>query len=191
MPEQLDRMNVLYADQKYFQTAAEKILKRSEEKYGTGLTMSANDGILSEKDVYAIDQYKKSGVSYPLNEALRTDAPLTDTQKKITHDLDQALLKLPTYQGTVYRSLTSSMMGDFEGFKKRYIPGAAVIETAFTSSSADGVYDESMDVQMIIQSKHGRDMRIYNPLEQEVLFRRGSIFMVDKVEGNTIWLTEI
>lgn len=184
-------MKVLYPDQKSFQAAATKILERSKEKYGTGLTMSANDGILSEKDVYAIDQYKKSGIAYGLNYALRSGLPLTDQQKSIIHDLDQALLKLPTYQGTVYRSLTSSMIDDIEGFKKRYSKGSIVIESAFISSSVDGVYDESMDVQMIIQSKHGRDIRIYNPLEQEVLFKRGSMFMVEKVEGNTIWLTEL
>lgn len=34
-------------------------------------------------------------------------------------------------------------------------------------------------------------MRIYNSLEQEVLFKRNSKFVVEKKEGNKIWLKEI
>lgn len=190
MPEQRDRMKVLYPDQKSFQAAATKILERSKEKYGTGLTMSANDGILSEKDVYAIDQYKKSGIAYGLNYALRSGLPLTDQQKSIIHDLDQAILKLPTYQGTVYRSLTSSKMEDVQGFWDRYKPGEFVPELSYVSSSTE-VYDDTMDIQMVITSKRGCDMRKYNILEQEILFRRGTLFFVEKREGNTLWLTEI
>lgn len=190
MPEQRDRMKVLYQDQKSFQTAATKILERSEEKYGTGLTMSENDGILSKEDVYAIDQYKKSGVAYGLNYTLRSGLPLTDQQKSITHDLDQALLKLPTYQGTVYRSLTSSKIDDVKGFWEKHKIGEVVIYPAYTSTGTE-VYDESMDIQMIIQSNRGCDMREYNPLEFEVLFRRGSMFRVERREGNTLWLTEL
>lgn len=152
--------------------------------------MSANDGILSEQDVYAIDQYKKSGVAYPLNAALRGEAPMTEELNAIAHDIDQALLKLPTYQGTVYRSLTSSMMVDPAEFWERYKPGEFVPEPSYVSSSTE-VYDETMDIQMIITSKRGCDMRVYNPLEQEILFKRGTLFFVEKREGNTIWLTEV
>lgn len=190
LPEQRDRMKVLYPDQKSFQASATKILERSKEKYGTGLTMSANDGILSEKDVYAIDQYKKSGIAYGLNYALRSGLQLTDQQKSITNDLDQALLKLSTYRGTVYRSLTSSEMEDVQEFFEKHKPGSVVIYPAYTSTGTE-IYDESMDIQMIIQSKRGCDMREYNPMELEVLFRRGSMFKVEKREGNVFWLTEL
>ena len=44
---------------------------------------------------------------------------------------------------------------------------------------------------MIVQSKHGCDMREYNKLEQEILFKRGSLFFVEKRMGHIIWLTEI
>lgn len=81
-------------------------------------------------------------------------------------------------------------MVDVEAFWRKYVPGSYVIEIAYTSSSTE-VYDKTMDIQMIIQSKRGCDMRKYNELEQEVLFKRGSMFFVEKKEGNTIWLTEI
>ena len=152
--------------------------------------MSANDGILNEKDIYALNQYKSSHVSYPLNSILRGESPMTDEYRQIARDIDQALLKLPAYQGTVYRSLRSQEMVDVDGFWRRYSPGSYVVESAFTSSGTE-VYDDTMDIQMVIQSKRGCDMREYNPLEQEILFKRGSMFFVEKREGNTLWLTEI
>ena len=76
---------------------------------------------------------------------LRGEAPMTEKFRQITHDIDQALLKLPTYQGTVYRSLSSTEMVDVEAFWERYTPNSFVIEGAFTSSSTD-VYDETMDI---------------------------------------------
>lgn len=159
------------------------------EKRDNGLANSAKSGILSEKDIYALNQYKSSNVAFPLNSILRGEAPMTEHYRQSTHDIDQALLKLPMYQGTVYRSVWSAKMVDVESFWQKYTPGEVVTEPAYTSASTE-VYDKTADVQMIIRSKRGRDMRKYNPLEQEILFRRGTIFIVEKKEGNTLWLTE-
>lgn len=152
--------------------------------------MSASDGILNEKDVYALNQYKSSRVAYKLNAMLRGEDNLTDEYREIARNIDTALTKLPKYEGTVYRSLRSEDMVNAEAFWKEHTPGSVVIESSFTSTSTE-VYDEAMDVQMIIQSKNGRDMRKLNSLENEILFRRGTIFYVLKREGNTLWLEEI
>ncbi len=152
--------------------------------------MNANDGILSEEDIYAIYQYMSSGVAYSLNFALRGNAPMTERFRQMIHDIDQAILKLPIYQGTVYRSIGSEDIEDIEAFWQRYRPGEFVPEGAYVSSSTE-VYDPTADIQMIIQSKRGRDMRKYNPMEQEILFRRGTMFFVEKLEGNTLWLIEV
>ena len=114
---------------------------------------------------------------------------MTEHYRQSAHDIDQALLKLPKYQGTVYRSIRSEEMADVESFWQKYTPGEIVTEPAYTSASTE-VYDKTADVQMIIRSKQGRDMREYNPLEQEILFKRGTVFIVEKREGNTLWLTE-
>lgn len=188
-----DRYGVL-PDMTYAQWEAQKraqaVLKNAEKHYGAGFTMSANDDILSEKDIYALYQYKSSHVSFPLNSILRGEAPMTEKFRQITHDIDQALLKLPAYQGTVYRTLSSAGMVNVEEFWRKYIPGNRVIETSYVSCSTE-LYDETMDILMVIQSKKGCDMREYNPLEKEVLFRRGSMFIVEKREGNILWLTEM
>ena len=186
--------NVVIEDMTYAQWEAQKraqaIFKNAREQYGAGFTMSANDGILSKKDIYALNQYKKSHVAYTLNSILRGEAPMTEEFRQITHDIDQALLKLPAYQGTVYRSLRSVEMVDVDAFWRRYKPGSRVIETSYISSSTE-LYDDTMDILMVIQSKKGCDFREYNPSEKEVLFRRGSLFIVEKREGNILWLTEM
>ena len=82
-------------------------------------------------------------------------------------------------------------MMDEEAFRQRYQPGAVVLEDAFISSSKDYEYDDSFKYQMIIRSKHGKDISELNPDEREVLFKRGSIFIVTKREGTVIYLEEM
>lgn len=146
--------------------------------------------ILNEKELYSLNQYKSSAVAYPLNAILRGEAPMTEEFQQIVQDIDQVLSKLPRYEGMVYRSLSSKEMADAATFLALHAPGARLMYPAYTSCATE-VYDSTMDIQLLIQSKRGRDMRKYNPLEQEILFERGSTFFVDKREGNTIWLTEI
>lgn len=154
------------------------------------LQTTVETDILSAKDQYALNQYMTSSVAYPLNSILRGEAPITEEYWQIIQDIDRAISKLPSYEGTVYRSLQSEQIADVEAFWGKYVQGAFVSEAAYTSTSSE-VYDDTMDIQMVIQSKRGRDMRKYNPLEQEILFERGSTFFVEKREENTIWLTEI
>ena len=187
---QYERTEVAGFGKKSKRLSVGDILKNARSEYGEGFTMDANDGILSEKDIYAIYQYMSSGVAYSLNFALRGNAPLPERFRQMIHDIDQAILKLPIYRGTVYRSIGSEDIEDIEAFWQRYRPGEFVPERAYVSSSTE-VYDPTADIQMIIQSKHGRDMRKFNPMEQEILFRRGTMFFVEKLEGNTLWLIEV
>lgn len=150
---------------------------------------AARSGILSEEDVYSLYQYM-SGKSYLINYAIRNKQPLSPEDQQLVRAIDQAIEKLPEHHGTVYRSLSSEMMENAKDFFSQHSPGKVVRYQAFTSASTS-VYDSSFDIQLIIKSKHGRDMRKYNPREQEIIFARGSLFRVLKREGRTIWLTEI
>ena len=144
---------------------------------------------MTSEEEYAVSKYVGKD-SYIVNESLRSGEPLSSDEQQFVSNLDKALEKVPTYTGTVHRSLSSQAMRDPEGFWERYIPGQRVVEMAYTSTSTE-VYDDTMDIQMIIQCKNGRDLRAYNPNEQEILLQRGTTFLVEKREGNTIWLTEI
>ena len=57
--------------------------------------------------------YISSG-SYKINAKLRSGEELSEYEKRIVDGLDTALQKMPKYEGTVYRSLDSSMMGDVD-----------------------------------------------------------------------------
>lgn len=165
------------------QTVRTKNLKK------TGIENSKQFDILNEEDAYAVYQYK-SAKSYQINAALRGEIAVSEDLEPVIHGIDNALNKLPVYEGIVYRSMRSEEMLDSATFFKLHTPGNIVKYPAYTSSSTE-VYDDNMDIQLIIRSKRGRDMRAYNPLEQEILFERGSRFLVEKREGKRIWLEEI
>jgi SPP1 gp7 family putative phage head morphogenesis protein len=172
---------------KYVKEDKQETSKRSGEKF---VANPGESGILDEKGQRAIYDYMSSNKSYPLNDALRRGTRLTADQRSLVHDLDEALEQLPDYQGTVYRSLSAEMLDvDMETFLRAHQPFSTVRYDAYTSTGKV-VYDSSMEIQMVIQSKHGKDISRWNSGEQEVLFRRKSSFFVTKVEGNTIYMEE-
>lgn len=144
---------------------------------------------LTDDELSAINRYVSSE-SYILNDGLRKGEKMTDALEELKSNLDRAIVKLPKYNEEVYRSLSLSMMGDVEGFNKEHQPGKTVIYTAFTSTGTS-VYDEDMDIQLIIKCKNGADLRTFNPNEQEILFGRESSFFVTERKGNTIWMEEM
>lgn len=68
--------------------------------------------------------------------------------------------------------------------------GDTVIYPAFTSASKS-VYDETMPIQLIIISKRGKSISDINKLEEEVLFRRETEFLITKIDGETFYLEEV
>lgn len=143
---------------------------------------------LNSTDKAALNQYK-SFESYLLNEALRVGYELSEEQKAFMRNLDNALEKLPSFEGVTYRSLDSYRIRDLDAFWEKYQEGNVVSEKAYTSTSAE-IYDDTFDIQMIIVGKSGRDLRGYTELENEILYPRDVEFIVSKVEGDTIWLEE-
>lgn len=159
-----------------------------------GLTSAAKDGIIKRFKITADEEaaltHYISSESYGLNRALRTGATLTAEQEMLRDGLISALDKLPSYEGTVYRSLSSEMMENLEAFNRLHTPGNIVSYSAFTSTGTE-VYDASMDIQLIIQSKSGKDIRVFNPNEHEILFPQNARFQVVDRQGNAIWMEEV
>lgn len=145
---------------------------------------------INEKDIRAINRYI-SFESYFLNDKLRNEEPLSEEEKEWIIDLDNAIMKLDKYKGEVYRSLSFQMNpNEYETFMAKHSEGEIICYPSYTSTATE-IYDDSMKVQLIIESKTGRDMREYNPKEKEIVFERNSIFIVKKKEGNKIWLSQI
>lgn len=158
------------------------------ERAGKQLTSTSVSGILTNKDKYAINNYI-SAKSYSINYKLRYGIPLDKEDRAFMDSLDSAIQNLPDYKGTVYRSISSDML-DEKSFWTKYTSGNEISEIPYTSAGVK-VYDQGMDIQMVIQSKRGKDMRRFNPGESEVLFSRGTRFKVLRIDGNTIYMEEI
>jgi hypothetical protein len=174
---------------KAFPTIEKEIYAEKQTPEKTMLQTPPQDAILTEDDEQFLYQYK-SAEGYLINAALRGEMPMPEEYQFVIDGIDRAMSKLPEYKGTVYRSLRSEEMWDPDAFLAQHIVDQYVSYPAYTSASTE-IYDETMDIQLVIQCHSGRDMRKINPLEQEILFNRNTRFLVEKVEGKTIWLTEI
>ena len=157
----------------------------------TGSTSSGSGGSgkLTQAEETAVNTYISSE-SYVINEKLRSGIPLTAEEQKTVDNLDSALEKMPKYEGTVYRSLSSDMMNNSKEFWQLHQVGNTVQYKAYTSSSLE-VYDETMDIQCVIKSKRGRNITSHNDNEKEILFQRNSLFFVTGIKSHTIYMEEV
>lgn len=157
-------------------------------KANVSVANSIKSGKLLPKHDRAINDYI-SARSYRINDALRCGAELNSNEKRIVRDLDSALSLLPDYKGTVYRSMSSSMM-DINLFNALHQIGNVISYEAYTSTSK-AIYDDSMDIQLVIKAIHAKDISVWNVSEQEVLFGRNSYFIVKNRRGNIVFMEEM
>lgn len=167
--------------------ARQRLLRDRRKK---SIEKASSSGIikLTDSEQYALNRYLSSE-SYTLNDKLRRELKLSEEEIKWMNDLDSALDKMPEYHGTIYRSVSEFGLGDVNMFIQSHVVGESKLFESYLSSSK-AVYDENFPIQYVIRSKHGKDIRSYS-LEQEILFKRKSEFLITKVEGNTIYMEEL
>lgn len=165
--------------------------ERAENARRGDMDKAAKSGIikLSDDEQWALNKYLSSS-SYKINDKLRRSVPLSKEEQNLIRNLDIALNKMPEYQGTVYRSVSDFGIEDVGVFIKSHVIGEPYVFDSYLSAS-ETVYDESFPIQYVIQSKHGKDIRIYNQQEHEILFKRSSRFLITKVKENTIYMEEL
>ena len=165
--------------------------ERAENARREDMDKAAKSGIikLSDDEQWALNKYLSSS-SYKINDKLRKGVPLSKEEQNFIRNLDIALNKMPEYQGTVYRSVSDFGIEDVGVFIKSHVIGEPYVFDSYLSAS-ETVYDESFPIQYVIQSKHGKDIRIYNQQEHEILFKRSSRFLITKVKENTIYMEEL
>ena len=149
-----------------------------------------------KKDELGLTLNQKSAImkyigsdSYKINEALRNGINLTQDQKEWVKLLDEALEKIPVYEGQVTRSLSFQLQGKeaLEEFLKIYNIGNEIEYPAYTSATIGETYNPSGEVQLTIISKTARNITTLNKREQEVLFERGKKFkVVDRYDTSKI-----
>lgn len=150
---------------------------------------------LSEEELGVIQKYK-SFESYLINEALRTSesiADLSPIQQDFVKQLDAALSKAPRYSGNLIRTVDFSDWPDCaertERFAKGFVLGELIQINQYWSASKKLGYNNHAGIQIYIQdSKKGRDISKVGLDEQEVLYERGSKFIViSKMLYNGTW----
>ena len=180
-----------------------EIIRKLRAMYGdpdTRHTLSDDDGgeyNLAESSFEngqdAIYTYKSSE-SYKINEALRNNSDLSDSYVKLIKRLDKQLEEIPTYEGVLYRNLSFDLQGQeaLDDFVAMHIPGEIIKYPAYTSTSKspDGYpIDAELAVHMKIYGINGHDISKNYGIEseEEVLFKRNSIFLVRSVshDGKT------
>lgn len=171
-------------------TVEKSKLKQLQQKYTafcneTGLTkdynrMKITNNKLNKEEQYAINKYISSDF-YPINEKLRNKEELSKEEIALVLNLDNALDKLPRYEGMVRRSLELDE-NQLKEFLKKHSQNNIVPYEAYTSTTIGERYNTDSQVELYIYSKNGINMLKYNSSEQEILYKRNSKFKVKNIE---------
>lgn len=144
-------------------------------------TKEVTNSILNDDEISAINSYI-GFKSYILNDKLRNSIELSEEEKNIIDNLDNALDKLPRYKGNLQRSLYFETENDVTKFINSYKVGETKEYKEFISTTKGGTYNRDGQVQIFIKdAKNGVDISSINEKEQEVLYKRNSIFYTDNI----------
>lgn len=137
---------------------------------------------MTEAEQKAILDYM-SAKAYNLNEKLRNGSALDDEEQKFADALDAALKKAPKHSGDLTRSLFFDSPEEVLEFVKSYAVGSSITYKEFLSTTkSQSLYNPEGQVQIYIRdSKNGRDISLLNTREEEVLYERGSSFIVEDI----------
>lgn len=161
--------------------AHEDLLRRDYWREKThsvsNVAKSEQNVILSEEEEAATIRYIGGGC-HTFNAKLRAGLPLTEDELQWMVSLDQALKKLPDYQGVVTRDLRFMDTSDMMDYFKTHQLGTRVTERDYTSATVFPSYQKNPHVRISINAKKAKDLRQYNIGEGEVLFPRETNFEV-------------
>lgn len=138
----------------------------------------------------------KSFESFTINDAMRRMTSmddLTQEQKKFVSDLDNALKKVPTYEGTLIRTVDFSDYQDAADreleFVSEFVPGKKIEIPQYWSTSKREGYNDDAKIRIYIEdSRKGRDISSIGLDENEVLYERKNKFtVIAKVFQDNIW----
>lgn len=139
---------------------------------------------LTEDEEFCIAHYIGTAYAW-LNHDLRNEIPFPTTCKaSFSRNLDLCLEKLSPYSGIVYRMDDPYGTVDqiFEWFE--YHAGMSIQVPAYLSTSKDKWDHKPIvwRVQTLQKDSHARDISMIGTIEQEVLFKRDSQFIITGVD---------
>lgn len=104
--------------------------------------------------------------------------------------MDNALKKIPTYEGNLSRSLFFYAQDDAEEFVEGFhVNELKKFNEYISTTKGIDLYNPEGQVQLYIQnSTKGHDLKVFNQGELEVLYERNSEFIVvSKIRNNDVW----
>lgn len=152
---------------------------------------------LTDDEKGAIAEYSSSK-AYTLNEKLRNNIHLNETEKELVKNIDNALNKLPNYNKTTYRQIGFDFLGqkEYDIFINRHKVNQYINYNQYISSSKnynDYEVIDKLKVEITIEGNTGKDLRglVGIKEENEVLFKSDTRFKITNVQKNKIWIEEV
>lgn len=145
--------------------------------------------ILTKEELSALTKYI-SFESYTINDRLRNSNPtepfkniFSEEQLSLIHNIDSALSKLPKYEGNLLRDIQFKGLTNeeklIENFDKKHEIGCTITYKEFISTTTKDSYHSNPSFRVYIKNaKKGRDLRVLNEAEGEVLYERNTSFKV-------------
>lgn len=152
-----------------------------KEEYLKTVVKPDESGKITDTDKKAILDYM-GAKSYVVNEKLREGSKLTKSEQEFVNQLDNALDKMPSYEGNLQRSLLFYSDEAVEEFMNNHKVDNVVTYQEFLSTTKGETYNPDGQVQIYIQgAKNGKDVSTINENENEILYKRNSSFKVENV----------
>lgn len=171
--------------EKYERMADYSLDEENRKQYGRKATeWKKRAERITEDEKGAVIRYV-SPDSYVLNDKLRRGAlsELTEFERQWMKKIDNALEKLPFYEGYLNRSLYFHFEEDARNFYDSMVVGEEYIPEQYLSTTKREVYNEDGQVQIYIpDAKKGKDLGEFNDMEKEVLYPIGSKFRITNKE---------
>lgn len=136
---------------------------------------------LTKDEKQAINKYKSSE-SYKINEKLYNNSKLSNKEKELVNNIDNALKKMPDYEGDLTRDLFFFDNEALDEFVDSHKVGDIKKYNAYISTTKANSYNDMANVRIYINnSKKGKDISSIGLDEEEVLYQRDSEFFVRSV----------
>ena len=121
----------------------------------------------------------------------------SEEQLSLIHNIDSALSKLPKYEGNLLRDIQFKGLPNeeelIEDFERNHQIGGIITYKEFISTTTKDSYHSNPSFRIYIQNaKKGRDLRVLNEAEGEVLYERNTSFKVlNKVKDEETGIVNI
>ena len=163
----------------------ERVSTHNEEAKRSHIEKVGAEYNLTSKEVNAVHKYVNSfndGWYRKINQQLRDGVPLSKEDEETCKYLDSALDKMPKFEGALLRviDLKGEALEKFLGDHKK---GNIVKYKGYTSTSSSKVAQAQGNIYIsIANAKNGVDLRKFNASQEEILYKRNSLFYVKNIE---------